>query len=81
MTEAQRKLLAWMADGDRAIYKSTHDDNRYGYHTPLGHRRLAARRSVEILVEKGWAEWMRDSPPDLRIMITEAGRRALENGR
>lgn len=78
MTEAQRKVLAWMADGDRALHKAHWDENRYGgYSRGALHQRICSRRTVEILIAAGYAEWMKDSPPDLRAMITRAGRAAL----
>ena len=80
LSEAQKRVLAWMADGDRAVYQyAPHDAMRYGFYQDGKHVRLCSRRTCEILVEGGYAEWMPDCPDDLRIMIIPAGRAALED--
>lgn len=39
--------------------------------------RMCSRRTVDILVERGFVEWMNDSPSDLRAAITIAGREVV----
>jgi hypothetical protein len=69
LTGAQEKLLAWMADGDRALHKCHYNELAYGtYGRGAKFTRMASRKTVEAMIRAGVLHWMKDSPPDLRAM-------------
>lgn len=77
LTKAEQRIVAWMRDGDRALYKCYYDDRKYGWHESAGSKsktvfhKIATRKQVLSLIAKGVIEWYACYPEDLRAMLVE----------
>lgn len=76
MSAAQQRVVDWMRDGDRALYKCHFNPNAYGYYDRGNgggdhgiFRRVCSRKTLETIISTGAVEWFQCSPYDHRAML------------
>jgi hypothetical protein len=71
LNKTEQRIIDWMRDGDKALYRNPHNHDRYGYGLSTCFTNLCSRKVVDGLIGKGLIEWFACYPPELRAMLVE----------
>lgn len=71
LTKVEQRVIDWMRDGDKALYRCSFNHDVYGCGVTPSFMRICSRKTVDSLIAKGLIEWFSCHPPELRAMLVE----------